>query len=171
MAGALLLNASNEALCVVSSRRALILLLKDKAEMVAESSQRFHSERIDIAVPSVIRLVHYVRVPYRSTIPLSRRSIFARDQAACQYCGRAAENIDHVVPKSRGGRHAWDNVVACCRPCNARKKDRLLSECDLRLRCLPIAPKPSLWLVATSRNGDPARVDPTWRTFLGALSD
>ena len=67
-----------------------------------------------------------MRVPYRNRVPLSRRAVFARDGHRCQYCNRAAENIDHVVPRSRGGPHTWDNVVASCRACNARKEDRLL---------------------------------------------
>ena len=161
MAGALLLNATFEPLCVVSPRRAVVLLLKHKAEMIEASADAFHSERAAIAVPSVIRLLHYVRVPYRSSVPLSRRAIFARDHSKCQYCGRAAENIDHVVPKSRGGRHAWDNVVASCRPCNARKEDRLLSECDLALRHRPVAPKATLWVVAHVQT-----IDPAWRDYL-----
>ena len=88
----------------------------------------------------MIRLVHFVRVPYRNRVPLSRRAVFARDGHRCQYCNRAAENIDHVVPRSRGGPHTWENVVASCRPCNARKEDRLLAETDLRLRRPPRAP-------------------------------
>ena len=110
-----MLNASFEPLCVVSMRRAVVLVLKDKAEVVARNGAELHSERRVIPVPSVIRLVHFVRVPYRSRVPLSRRAVFARDGHRCQYCNRAAENIDHIVPRSRGGEHAWENVVASCR--------------------------------------------------------
>ena len=67
--------------------------------------------------------------------------MFARDGHRCQYCGAAAENIDHVVPRSRGGTHTWENVVAACRPCNTRKEDRLLHESGLELRGKPSAPK------------------------------
>ena len=116
-----MLNASFEPLCVVSMRRAVVLVLKDKAQVVARNGAELHSERRVIPVPSVIRLVHFVRVPYRSRVPLSRRAVFARDGHRCQYCNRAAENIDHIVPRSRGGEHAWENVVASCRACNARK--------------------------------------------------
>ena len=106
----------------------------------AQRRRVLHSERAELPVPSVIRLVHFVRVPYRNRVPLSRRAVFARDGHRCQYCSRAAENIDHVVPRSRGGPHAWDNVVASCRACNSRKEDRLLSEAGLRLRHPPREP-------------------------------
>ena len=165
MGRALLLNASFEPLCVVSVRRAVVLVLKDKAEIVARNGAEFHSERRVIAVPSVIRLVHFVRVPFRSRVPLSRRAVFARDGHRCQYCNRAAENIDHVVPRSRGGEHAWENVVASCRSCNARKEDRTLSEAGLALRRHPAAPHASLWVVATAGS-----LDPTWEPYLPGLA-
>ena len=103
----------------------------------------------------MIRLHHFVRVPYRNRVPLSRRAVFARDGHRCQYCNRAAENIDHVVPRSRGGPHAWDNVVASCRACNARKEDRLLAEADLRLAPPPREPHANLWVVATAGSHRP----------------
>ena len=84
----------------------------------------FHSERLVIEAPSVVRLRRYVRVPYRPHAPLTRRAVFARDAWTCQYCGARAENLDHVVPRSRGGLHVWENVVAACRRCNAKKEDR-----------------------------------------------
>ena len=162
MARALLLNATFEPLCVVPARRAIVLLYKDKVEVLEHGDGYFHSERSTIPAPTVIRLRHYVRVPYRTTVPLSRRAVFARDHGRCQYCGSPAENIDHVVPRSRGGNHAWDNVVAACRPCNTRKEDRLLSECDLQLRRAPSLPAASLWVVASV-----GHLDPTWHTYLG----
>jgi 5-methylcytosine-specific restriction endonuclease McrA len=161
---ALLLNASFEPLCVVSVRRAVVLVLKDKAEIVARNGAELHSERTVMAVPSVIRLVHFVRVPYRNRVPLSRRAVFARDGHRCQYCSHAAENIDHIVPRSRGGEHAWENVVASCRSCNARKEDRTLAEAGLRLRRNPVVPHTSLWLVATAGS-----LDPAWEPFLPGL--
>ena len=121
------------------------------------------SERAELPVPSVIRLNHFVRVPHRNRVPLSRRAVFARDGHRCQYCNRAAENIDHVVPRSRGGTHAWDNVVASCRACNSRKEDRLLSEVDLRLTRLPREPQANLWIMASAGS-----IDPAWEPFLPA---
>ena len=157
-----MLNASFEPLCVVSVRRAVVLVLKEKAEIVSRDDAVLHSERMRMPVPNVIRLTHFVRVPYRSRVPLSRRAVFARDGHRCQYCSRPAENIDHVVPRSRGGEHSWENVVASCRPCNARKEDRLLHECDLVLRRVPVMPHATVWLVAAV-----GHVDPTWEAYLG----
>ncbi len=160
MSRTLLLNATFEPLCLVSFRRAIVLVLKDKAEVITRNGAEFHSERVSIPCPSVIRLVHFVRVPYRNRVPLSRRAVFARDGHRCQYCDRPAENLDHVIPRSRGGEHTWENVVAACRPCNSRKENRYLHETDLRLRRRPIAPE-SAWAVTS---GGP--VDPAWEPFL-----
>lgn len=161
----LLLNASFEPLCVVPIRRAVVLVLKDKAEVVERNGAELHSERATFPVPTVIRLTHFVRVPHRNRVPLSRRAVFARDGHRCQYCNRAAENIDHVVPRSRGGAHTWENVVAACRSCNSRKEDRLPSEAGFRLRRAPHAPHSSLWLVATA-----GTLDPAWAPYLPAVA-
>lgn len=142
---ALVLNASFEPLCIVSTRRALLLVLDDRAEMVESTGAVFHSPSIEVDEPSVVRLVSYVKVPYRARVALNRRSVFARDDHRCQYCGATAENIDHVIPRSRGGAHSWDNVVAACRPCNARKEDRLLHETPMRLRRPPFTPTGRVW--------------------------
>ncbi len=148
MSRALVLNASFEPLCVVTTRRALVMVLDEKAEVVTVTGRHFHSARAAYPEPSVVRLLAYVRVPYRSRVALNRRAVFLRDGHRCQYCGSPAENIDHVVPRSRGGTHTWDNVVAACRPCNARKEDRLLSEIGhMRLRRQPAAPGGRLWML------------------------
>lgn len=159
-----MLNASFEPLCVVPVRRAVVLVLKEKAEIVSRDRGELHAERFTMPVPSVIRLVQFVRVPYRSRVPLSRRAVFARDGQRCQYCNRPAENIDHVIPRSRGGEHTWENVVASCRPCNARKENRLLHETDLRLRRRPVAPHATLWVVASVGS-----IHPTWEPYLPDL--
>ncbi|MGH9103538.1 MAG: HNH endonuclease, partial [Acidimicrobiales bacterium] len=160
MSRSLLLNASYEVLCVVSSRRALLLVLDGKAELLHETGEMFHSARAAFPEPSVVRLAHYVRVPYQTRVSLNRRAVFARDGYRCQYCGDAAENIDHVVPRSRGGTHTWDNVVASCRPCNSRKEDHLLHESGLMLRRLPAQPRQRAWLVG----GSGVRQD--WEPYL-----
>lgn len=164
MGRALLLNASFEPLCVVPVRRAVVLVLKEKAEIVARNGGEIRSERRAVPVPTVIRLTRFMRVPYRGRVPLSRRAVFVRDGHRCQYCNRPAENIDHVVPRSRGGEHAWENVVASCRPCNARKENRSLAEAGMRLRRRPFAPQATLWVVAAS-----APIDPAWAPFLPDL--
>jgi len=107
VAKTLVLNATYEPLCVVPIRRAVVLVLKEKAEVLHSTDQELHSERSSFAVPSVIRLTYFVRVPFRARAALNRRAVFARDGHRCQYCGAHAENIDHVVPRSRGGEHIW----------------------------------------------------------------
>ena len=147
MSRALVLNATYEPLCVVPSRRAVVLVLDHKAEMLHDTGEAVHSERLTVAVPSVIRLRQFVKVPFRRRAPLNRRGIFARDGHRCQYCGGAAESIDHVHPRSKGGEHIWENVVAACRPCNVRKRDRLLHETAMVLRRPPVAPREMTWVV------------------------
>ncbi len=145
---ALVLNATFEPLGIVSSRRALLLVLATRAELLHATQAVFHSERDSFPEPSVVRLARYVRVPHDRAVAVNRRTVFARDGHRCQYCGLAAESIDHVVPRSRGGLHAWDNVVAACRRCNTRKEDRLPHEAGLVLHRPPAAPRQRVWLLA-----------------------
>jgi len=158
----LVLNASFDPLCVVSSRRALVLVLDSKAELVHSTERLFHSPRAAFPEPSVVRLWHYVKVPFQARVALNRRAVFARDGHLCQYCGRAAENIDHVVPRSKGGSHTWDNVVAACRTCNARKENRLLHETGLTLHCKPTQPRERSWILAAT-----GAVRADWEPYLG----
>ncbi len=159
---ALVLNASDEALCVVSGRRALVLLLTDKAVGVLGSEKVAHSARAEVVVPVVVRLTRYVRVPYRGGVPLTRRAVFARDGGACAYCGGAATSLDHVVPRSRGGAHSWDNVVAACGRCNHVKADRNVADLGWRLRRAPAQPTGVRWRVLGGR-----AADPRWSPWLG----
>lgn len=161
-----MLNATFEPLCVVPVRRAVVLVLKEKAEILHAADREFHSERTTLPVPSVIRLTYFVRVPFRARAALNRRAVFARDDHGCQYCGAPAENIDHVVPRSQGGKHVWENVVASCRPCNSRKEDRLAHEVGLVLRKRPIAPKELSWIIVAV-----GTVDPRWEPYLQTSSD
>src|SRR5438270_13306814 len=112
MSRALVLNASFEPLCVVSCRRALILVMAEKAELIHATDNVYRSERRTVPEPSVVRLCHYVKVPYQARVALNRRAVFARDNNRCQYCGAAAENIDHVIPRTKGGPHTWAAGVA-----------------------------------------------------------
>ena len=153
--GALVLNATYEPLCVVSVRRATTLVLTAKAVCLADGDGVLHSSSTNLAVPSVVRLTRYVRVPYRTHIGLSRRAIFARDGWHCAYCRGPAETIDHVIPRSRGGRHAWDNVVAACARCNHTKGDRMLTELGWRLPNPPAVPRGVAWRVLGHRIPDP----------------
>ena len=162
MSRALVLNATYEPLCVVSERRAVVLVLGEKADIIHETDTLLHSEQLTIAVPSVVRLRYFVRVPFRRRAPLTRRAVFLRDGHRCQYCSRPAESIDHVVPRSRGGAHSWGNVVAACRRCNSQKRDRLLDETTMRLRAEPREPDRLSWVrVAAS-----SRVPEHWEPYL-----
>jgi 5-methylcytosine-specific restriction endonuclease McrA len=147
---------------VVPERRALVLTLKGKAEVLHSNGHLFRSAELQIPAPSVVRLHYFVKVPYRWRASLSRRAVLVRDNFECQYCGRPAENVDHVVPKSRGGGHSWDNVVAACRLCNARKENRSPAEVGMRLRHPPGRPHESVWIVVAVD-----RLDPIWEQYLG----
>ena len=159
MGRSLVLNASYEPLAVVAARRAVVLVLKEKAEIIESNGMVFRSEHLHIPAPSVVRLNYFVRVPFRARASLTRRAVFARDDWLCQYCGRAAENVDHVIPRSRGGTHTWENVVASCRRCNARKENRSYEEVGLRLRRRPYAPRDGLRLSL-------GRLEPEWEPYL-----
>jgi hypothetical protein len=153
------LNVTHQPLAVVPARRAVVLVLKDKAEVLVSNGQIFRSEFLELDAPSVLRLRAFVKIPHRSHAPLTRRAVFARDGWTCQYCGRTAENLDHVVPRSRGGTHTWDNVVAACRRCNSRKENRLIDDVGLRLARQPAAPRDGFRLSL-------GRLEPEWEPFL-----
>ncbi len=161
MAGTLVLNASFEPLCIVPLRRAVVLVLAEKAVVVEAGSQVLHSERQAITAPTVVRLSHFVRVPYRRAVPLTRRAVLDRDAHRCVYCSARADTIDHVVPRSRGGGHAWTNVVAACARCNHRKGDRMLAELGWRLATGPVEPPPTVAVVLGWASRDPA-----WDRYL-----
>jgi 5-methylcytosine-specific restriction endonuclease McrA len=143
----LLLNASWEPLRTISIRRAVVMILQDVAEIVERGEGEMRSPSISVPIPEVVRLVRWVKVPYRARIPLNGRNVLERDRYACAYCGKHASTIDHVVPRSRGGRHRWENVVAACPKCNHRKGDQLLSELGWELRHQPYVPRGDVWLV------------------------
>ncbi len=146
MAGVLVLNATFEPLSVVPTRRAICLVLAEKVEMLHSSGRTVRSERLALEEPSVVRLSRYVHVPHSTHRTPNRRGVLARDGHTCQYCGSSAETVDHVVPRSRGGRHTWENVVAACRRCNSGKRDRLLAETTMRLSRVPGPPPASTWI-------------------------
>jgi 5-methylcytosine-specific restriction endonuclease McrA len=158
---ALVLNATYEPLAIVSGRRAVVLVLDGKADALDGTGRELHAATLTIEIPSVVRLRYHVRVPYQRDVALSRRGVFARDGHACQYCGARAETLDHVVPRSRGGSHTWDNVVAACRPCNVSKADRLLDEVRMALRRHPAPPRRLSWVLVAV-----GRVPEAWRPWI-----
>lgn len=147
--GCLALNASYEPLTIVPPRRAVRLVLDGKAEVLeVDGSRRFRSARRVLPFPSVIRLVRYVHVPRRFRRQVTNTFLFARDEYSCQYCGKHSSELrgrqfltrDHILPTSRGGLNAWDNVVTSCSPCNNRKGSRTPDEAGMPLRTVPREP-------------------------------
>jgi 5-methylcytosine-specific restriction endonuclease McrA len=165
MRSALVLNATYEPLSVVPARRAACLVLADKADIIEDDGTLLHAALISVPNPIVIRLRYVVKVPYHRRTALSRRAVFVRDDHRCQYCGALADSIDHVMPRSRGGQHAWDNVAAACRPCNLSKRDRTPDEAGMRLARLPNAPRELAWVsIAVTR------VPEAWKPYLAKAS-
>ena len=160
----LVLNASFEPLNVCSVRRAHVLLHKRKAELLETLERPLRSAAGSHPWPLVIRLLDYVRVPRSSSRKISRRALFARDGWRCVYCGTAAGRmtLDHVVPRSKGGRSEWDNVVTACAPCNLRKGDRPLETTGMTMRIPPRPPQPVLFI----RLAAPT-VPQSWKPYLG----
>ena len=163
MAESLVLNATYEPLCVVSLRRAVVLVIAEKAVLVEAGEGQLHGPTVVLPIPAVVRLARYVKVPYNYRVAVNRRTVFARDGGRCQYCGASAENLDHVIPRSKGGPHTWENVVAACRPCNTRKEDRLPHEAGMVLRSTPAAPRHRVQLLALCGN-----TSDDWADYLGA---
>ena len=132
----LVLNASYEPINICGARRALVLVLKGIARTEEEHGLTLHAQRSLIAMPSVIRLLEYRRIPHQ-TRALSRKNILLRDRNSCQYCGVVLPSgeltLDHVIPRSRGGNSTWENLVACCHDCNNRKGSRTPEEAGMRL--------------------------------------
>ena len=158
----LVLNAGYEPLSVVSYRRALVLVMNGRA-VVVESDQRHPVRSVEgeWVRPSVIVLTRYVKMPHNRQIPVSRRGVLRRDGHRCAYCGNHASTIDHVIPRSRGGRDEWENLVACCLKCNNIKGDRTPHEMGWRMQLAPKTPYGTAWLV---RGID--RPQPHWEEYL-----
>ena len=159
----LVLNASYEPIAICQARRALTLLVKGAAA-VEESHDVFVWR--SMRLPSVIRLSRYRRVPRKRHL-VTRRNIFSRDLNACQYCATVLPSsklsLDHVSPRSRGGRDTWENLVTCCHSCNHRKADRTPEEAGMALIRMPRAVN-----VHTARSLMRTRSEdyPSWRKYL-----
>jgi 5-methylcytosine-specific restriction endonuclease McrA len=160
----LVLNASYEPLQLISVRRALVLLLQEKAELVEAAMQQLRAQSVTYHVPLVIRLVRYIRIPRQLRLPCSRRAVFARDRETCQYCGqqpgRANLTMDHVIPRSQGGQTTWENVVTACRDCNHRKGGRTPEQANMVLLSTPRQPQ----YLAFALLGELERND-VWRKY------
>lgn len=145
----LALNASYEPMRMMTTKRAVRLVLQGKAEIVEAGDQPIRSGTTSMETPLVIRLVKLVKVPKRLRRQVSNTFLFARDEYTCQYCGRHDSqlkgreglNRDHVQPKSRGGENTWENCVTSCSSCNTKKADRTPKEAGLQLRKQPVEPQ------------------------------
>lgn len=137
----LLLNQNYEPLTVCSARKAVILVYLGKAELVEKDSGWLHSVSTRLPIPSVVRLVRYIRVP-RKQILLNRKNLLIRDEYTCQYCGRKRLplTIDHVIPKQYGGKDTWENLVVACLPCNNKKANKTPEQAGMRLIKTPKKP-------------------------------
>ena len=160
----LVLNASYEPINVCNIRRATVLVLKERAEILERGEGALHSERLTFERPCVIRLVRYVRVPrdvHRRKI--TRKAVLARDAWTCQYCGRQASGltVDHVIPRSRGGESVWENIVASCAPCNRKKGNRLPHEIRMHPKHNPRPPGPTVFIRIAA-----PRTPATWEPYL-----
>ena len=155
----LVLNATYEPINVCSVRRAATLLLKERAELIERrEGALLHWATDAMPLPEVIRLQRYAPVPRATrTRRITRRAIFARDGWSCQYCDAPGElTIDHVIPRAKGGESTWENVVACCAPCNRRKGDMLPRVAGMIPRTTPRAPHPDVFIQVAVPEPPPA---------------
>ena len=160
----LVLNATYEPLNVCSLRRACVLLLKSRAELIEALERPLRtSEMAAFPHPTVIRLLSYVRRPRMTMRRITRKAVFARDRYTCQYCGLTGGRmtVDHVVPRARGGPSSWENSVTACAPCNVKKADKLVHEANMKLRSHPRQPGPGLFIELATPD-----VPNVWLTYL-----
>lgn len=138
----IVLNADFNPINVITWKRAIALLLKEKAEAIVYSDESINSASNEIRLPLIIRLVELVRNIYKKRVPFTKTNLFVRDGKRCMYCGTTSGTltIDHVVPKSHGGARTFENCVTACLECNSKKGNRPLDECGLTLHCTPEQP-------------------------------
>jgi 5-methylcytosine-specific restriction endonuclease McrA len=158
----LILNADFRALTVCTMSKAFLLIYLNKAEMVTKvKNGLLRSVNQTFAMPSVIRLYNYVKMPYRGVI-LTRQNLFKRDFYTCLYCSSKKNlTLDHVIPKSKGGKTTWTNLVTACQNCNSRKSDYTLKEAGLTLPYKPFKPSFVIFAKNFSKWGDAS-----WELYL-----
>ena len=158
----LVLNQDYQAISLCDPERALVLVMMQKAELVADvSSRKLRSIRREFAFPSIIRLQAYVKLPFKK-ISLTRHNVFKRDGHRCAYCGSSERlTLDHLLPRARGGRTTWTNLVTACQKCNAKKGDLLIEETNLHLRQQPF--RPSFIMFLSQYSGF---IQDPWKPYL-----
>ena len=162
----LLLNITYEPLRIINWQKAISMLCLGKVEVIEEYNREIHSVSFTIKLPSVVRLLNIVKRP-KSPVRFSRQNIYARDRHKCQYCGRrfSTEDLtyDHVLPKSRGGKTEWGNIVTCCIDCNRKKGGRIPAEASMKLIRKPARPA---WVPAIRITIGFKEVPQSWRDYL-----
>ena len=162
----LLLNITYEPLKVINWKRAITLFLLGKVEVLEEYGREIHSVSFTIKLPAVVRLLRMAKKP-KTPVRFSRQNIYARDKYRCQYCGRRCPSeeltYDHVIPKSRGGKTEWTNIVTCCMKCNRKKGGRTPVEAHMKIIRKPKQPK---WLPAVRVTIGFKEVPQSWRDYL-----
>lgn len=158
----LVLNQDYQAVTVCSAERAFVLVFMNKAEMINErAAKALRSVSREFRYPSIIRLNRFVNLPFKR-VALSRVNIYKRDGQACVYCGHKDNlTLDHVLPRSRGGRDSWDNLVTACQRCNTEKGDRTPEEAEMVMRHKPF--RPSFIMYLRDFHG---KVLEEWRPYL-----
>ena len=169
MARVLVLNATYEPINVCTLRRATVLLLKEKAELLERREGAvLHSEHMTLDHPDVIRLTNYVRIPREAhRRKITRRAVLARDSWTCQYCGstKSGLTVDHVIPRSRGGRTTWENIVTACARCNLTKGGRMPNQAKMHPRIKPHQPS-VIELREHGRKFPPNYLHESWADYL-----
>jgi len=162
----LVLNSSFEPLHFCTARRAITMVFTGRAQQLENDGIIFHSFSAQFACPTVIKLNRYVKVPYRKTLPFSKKNVMRRDHHTCQYCGqkRGELTIDHIRPRSLGGESSWLNVVAACKPCNTKKGNRSPHEAGLELRREPF--KPHHMTLLFEPQSVPESFTASWKKYL-----
>ena len=159
----LLLNQNFIPLTVCSARRAVVMVWAGKAEIIESTGKYIHSISMRFDVPSVIRLLVFVKISYSLNIQLTKQNIIKRDHGVCQYCGKSEGimTVDHVIPRSLGGDESWGNLVCACSDCNNKKDDKTLHEAGMELIKKP--KKPSIGSFLFSHE---IPIKSSWRVFL-----
>jgi 5-methylcytosine-specific restriction endonuclease McrA len=159
----LVLNQNYEAISICNVQRAVVMLYLGKAELVASKDSRYIcSVSRKLAYPTIVRLLIYIRVPYKKIV-LSRKNILRRDMYRCQYCNRGDVilTIDHIIPKSKGGDDSWENLVAACVKCNNKKGDRSPEDAKMMLHKRPTKPSH-----ITFMKHFVGKIDDEWKPYL-----
>ena len=158
----LVLNQDYQPLSVCNVRKSLMLIFLDKAELLHDyPGRKIRSVRMDFDFPSVIRLRTYARIPFKNIV-LTRKNIIKRDSHKCQYCGKSSDlTIDHIIPRSRGGKDTWENLVAACDRCNHKKGNRTPKEANMPLLRDPFRPNHIIFLREYM-----GRIQDPWKPYL-----